>query len=215
MEKYYKFSGVEIAVSIKDEWMYEDDRSLKAFRVDHVDEPHYFKYELEEKLKEPVGEKLASFPDYIVYGKEKKRIRYIGVVSNGWQGAYIRAEHDGRKHHIQMKLGQQKSIGVKTVLNAMETEHLLIENNGIVLHASYIEWNNKAILFTAPSGNGKSTQADLWASHRQAEIINGDRAVIRIIDGKIFADGIPFSGSSTYCKNRTLPLAAIEYKKST
>ena len=32
-----------------------------------------------------------------------------------------------------------------------------------------------------------------------------------MVDGQLFARGIPFSGSSTYCKNKTLPLAAIVY----
>ena len=81
----------------------------------------------------------------------------------------------------------------------------------MILHASFIEHNGKAVLFTAPSGTGKSTQADLWVKHRGTEIINGDRAVIRLIDGKAYACGIPFAGSSSYCKNATLPLAAIVY----
>ncbi|WP_370839368.1 hypothetical protein [Intestinibacter bartlettii] len=34
---------------------------------------------------------------------------------------------------------------------------------------------DKGILFSAPSGTGKSTQADLWEKYENAEIINGDR----------------------------------------
>lgn len=68
-----------------------------------------------------------------------------------------------------------------------------------------------AILFTAPSGTGKSTQAELWKKYRNAEIINGDRAAVCVKEGKLTAEGIPFSGSSSYCSNRSVPLSAIVY----
>ena len=84
---------------------------------------------------------------------------------------------------------------------------------GVILHAAYIAWEEKAILFTAPSGTGKSTQAELWRTYRNAEIINGDRAVILPREGALWAGGLPFAGSSRYCKDRTLPLAAVVYLK--
>ena len=56
-----------------------------------------------------------------------------------------------------------------------------------------IAFQNKAILFSAPSGTGKSTQADLWQKYvRGVEIINGDRAIIGIEDNGVKAYGLPF-----------------------
>lgn len=78
-----------------------------------------------------------------------------------------------------------------------------------VLHASYIRYRDKAILFTAPSGTGKSTQADLWARHAGAEIVNGDRVLLRKWEEGWFAYGYPCAGSSGVCLDRTLPVAAI------
>lgn len=85
----------------------------------------------------------------------------------------------------------------------------LLQRNAPILHASYIDCGGKAILFTAPSGTGKSTQADLWVQHAGAEIINGDRVLLRQRDGVWHAFGYPCCGSSSICLNRTLPLAAI------
>ena len=67
------------------------------------------------------------------------------------------------------------------------------------------------MLFTAPSGTGKSTQAELWREHRGAVVVNGDRSVLRIVDSVPCASGLPYSGSSGICLNRTLPLRAIVY----
>ena len=40
-------------------------------------------------------------------------------------------------------------------------------------------------------------------------MINGDKALIYEKNGKFFVSGIPFSGSSSICKNRILPVKAI------
>ena len=85
----------------------------------------------------------------------------------------------------------------------------LLQRGAPVLHASCIEYRGRAILFTAPSGTGKSTQADLWAAHTGAEIINGDRVLLRKRNERWHAFGYPCCGSSDICLNRTAPLAAI------
>ncbi len=87
-------------------------------------------------------------------------------------------------------------------------QHLLTKN-AFVMHASYIDIGGSAVLFSAPCGTGKSTQAELWRVHRNAEIINGDKAGVYLKNGKAFAGGVPFCGTSGICKNRDLPLKAI------
>ena len=51
----------------------------------------------------------------------------------------------------------------------------------------------------------------MWHKYKNAEIINGDRCAVRVIDSAIVAEGIPFAGSSKYCKKRTLEIAAVVY----
>ena len=86
---------------------------------------------------------------------------------------------------------------------------LLLPKKAVLMHASHIAINGSSVLFTAPCGTGKSTQAELWRLHRNAEVINGDKAGIYFKDGKVFAGGLPFCGTSKICKNRNLPLKAI------
>ncbi len=85
----------------------------------------------------------------------------------------------------------------------------LLMKKGVLMHASFIDIGGSAVLFSAPCGTGKSTQAELWRVHRNAEIINGDKAGVYLENGKAFAGGIPFCGTSGICKNRDLPLKAI------
>lgn len=86
--------------------------------------------------------------------------------------------------------------------------HLLLHFRAMVFHASYIEHGGRAILFTAPSGTGKSTQAELWRVHRGAEVLNGDKAAVRLA-GAPMACGLPFCGTSGICVHRDVPLRAI------
>lgn len=85
----------------------------------------------------------------------------------------------------------------------------LLTREAALIHASFIDVGGSAVLFSAPSGTGKSTQAELWRVHRGADVINGDKAGIFFENGKAFAGGVPVSGTSQICKNRSLPLKAI------
>lgn len=75
-------------------------------------------------------------------------------------------------------------------------------------HAAYTGTPQGAILFSAPSQTGKSTQAALWAQHRGAEVLNGDKAAVRL-DGAPTVHGVPFSGTSGICRNVSMPLRCI------
>lgn len=212
MERYYRFAGVELAVDIPEEKMYEQERNLAHFRVDSVTEPHRFSFEIPERLDGPAGECIAAASGLLVYRDGERRISYIGSVQEGWEHAYIRAVHDGRDHRVQVLASSCPGrLSVKTVLNSIGVERLVSAAGGTVFHCAFVAVEDRAILFTAPSGVGKSTQAELWRSLQGAEIINGDRAVIRCAGGKVLACGIPFSGSSSYCRNRELEVAAIVY----
>lgn len=92
-------------------------------------------------------------------------------------------------------------------LVGMET--VFLQFRALMLHASFIRWQGEGILFTAPSGTGKSTQADLWKQYEGAEIINGDRAGLRITDGCWQGYGLPYAGSSGIYRNESAPVRAI------
>lgn len=95
------------------------------------------------------------------------------------------------------------------LIDKIEVASLLLKHKALILHASYIIYKGEAILFTAPSGTGKTTQAELWKEMLGAEIINGDRVILRMEGGRLRAYGLPFSGSSGICVNREAPVRTI------
>lgn len=101
-------------------------------------------------------------------------------------------------------------VSNREMFNAMGFDVLLAKERKLILHASFIVYRNKAILFSAPSGTGKSTQADLWKKYvSSVEIINGDRAIIGIEDGDVKAYGLPFCGTSKITINQNFNLNTI------
>ena len=88
-------------------------------------------------------------------------------------------------------------------------ENLLQFGGGMILHSSFIRWQGCGILFSAPSGTGKSTQAELWARHENAEILNGDRAGLRPGARGWTAYGLPYAGSSGIYRNESAPVLAL------
>ena len=98
---------------------------------------------------------------------------------------------------------------IQQLYTQLALPHILLLHHKILLHAAYILTPEGAILFTAPSSTGKSTQAELWKKYHGAKIINGDRAVIGSENDIPTAYGYPISGSSEYCFNITGKLRAI------
>ena len=88
-------------------------------------------------------------------------------------------------------------------------EELLLMKNAMVLHSALVRTRYGGILFSGPSGIGKSTQAELWHNYQNAEILNGDRSIIRKTGNCWRAYGSPYAGSSRYFVNQSVPIAAI------
>lgn len=95
------------------------------------------------------------------------------------------------------------------VFQMINYERILNRKKIFLLHASFICWKQTGILFTAPSGTGKSTQAALWEKWENAEIINGDRVAVSRMNDIWTAFGIPFAGSSQIYKNESYPIRAV------
>lgn len=78
-----------------------------------------------------------------------------------------------------------------------------------VLHSSSILYEDKAWLFAASSGTGKSTHAGLWHSLLQVPVLNGDLNLLATDNDQAVIHGIPWCGSSGLADTGTHPLGGI------
>lgn len=86
----------------------------------------------------------------------------------------------------------------------------LISFYGMMLHSSCVVYKDKAYLFSAPCGTGKSTHTQLWLKRFPgAYILNDDKPAVRITDKGIYAFGTPFSGKTELNVNKGVPIGGI------
>lgn len=212
MERFYTIAGIRFRICCPEEWLYRDDGVLTAYRGEGYLPDHTLHFSVVDALSPPEGDLVYSQPDKQIYRDGAAQVRYDGAVSADLGGAYMRIRREGCQSFVQVKRGAIRGrITSKLVLNALEAEHQIVHKGGFLLHASYICRDGKAILFTAPSGTGKSTQAELWCRLRGARLLNGDRAAVMAKPEGVRVRGIPFAGSSGVFENETLPLEAIVY----
>lgn len=87
----------------------------------------------------------------------------------------------------------------------------LLDFGGFYLHASAVEMDGKAYLFSAKSGVGKSTHTRLWQQlfEGKAQVFNDDKPALRYLDGVWYAYGTPWCGKDGINQNKKVPLAGV------
>ncbi len=83
----------------------------------------------------------------------------------------------------------------------------------LVFHGAVIAYEGSAYAVTARSGVGKTTHLRLWMKEfkEAVHILNGDKPILRVIDGKVYAAGTPWRGKESYGTNEMLPLEGIAF----
>ena len=211
MKYVMELAGVPILADVPFP-MHKNESTTEFFRVATDNDRAEFRLEFI-----PV-ERLPAIED-ISY-EAPKRI-YVGT--GGDAGTYFRAYptfppyafvprrtvKDGYLRCEYLAGNEEYMDYARNLLDLMDLEATLLDFRTILLHASLIRWNGFGIIFSAPSGTGKSTQASLWEQHEGAEILNGDRAALRQIGGVWTAFGLPYAGTSGIYRNESVPLTAV------
>lgn len=124
---------------------------------------------------------------------------------------YGRAEWTGERHLTveYLKKGEKCLSEMASCFFHAGPEALMIRENRVYFHAACVDTPLGGILFSGPSGIGKSTQARLWQIHRGGRLINGDRPILeRRADG-FYAWGSPYAGSSRCYVNDCCGVSAV------
>ncbi len=145
------------------------------------------------------------------YYRDASRLYQLAMP--GTDGSVSLAVYDPERAEIQLHIDEGAFPGVvrtaDKVLQLLPMKQLLAHYGAFLLHSSRIAVQGRAILFTAPSQTGKTTQARLWQRFGGAEIAGNDRTLLWPQDGDILTSGYPVDGSSPVYSSARLPLGAI------
>ena len=207
--KYYKIADICYKINFNNTENYAEDNLLCEYSTGSEEPTHTLDVFVTDVLPEPVGLQVFADNHKVVFiNEDGSQMRFEGVLAKDASSAYMCI---CRKENLSLVYVKPQAYSSKTLLKAMELEHFIADSDGVLFHSAFIEVEDKALLFTAPSGVGKSTQADLWCREKDADLINGDRCAVKIKEGRAFAFGVPYCGSSGVRKNRTLEIEAIVY----
>ena len=90
----------------------------------------------------------------------------------------------------------------------------LPEYDAFVFHAATLNFSGEAVAFTAKSGVGKTTHTKLWIEtfgRDKVHYLNGDKPIVRFIDGIPHVFGTPYRGKEGYGRCESAPLRAITF----
>lgn len=85
----------------------------------------------------------------------------------------------------------------------------MLEFDTFLMHGAVVAVGDKAWLFTAPSGTGKTTHINLWLKNIQGSyVVNGDKPLIHIGD-ECTVYGTPWAGKEGMNRNMGVKLCGI------
>ncbi len=164
---------------------------------------------LTEQLPEPAGAAAAVRPDIQVFRTPEGESRLLGIKG---QTAFYACYQETGDNQANIFLNRKKldSLHIDPVFTSLlALERRMTERNSLIFHCAYVRYQGGAILFSAPSETGKTTQANLWERYQHSETVNGDKSLLRQINGVWTADGWPVCGTSEVCYNEQTPIHAI------
>lgn len=87
----------------------------------------------------------------------------------------------------------------------------LLKCNCLKLHSSALSYKGQGVLFTAPSGTGKSTHSRIWREvfGSYVTMVNDDMPYLSIEDDCVMIHGSPYMGKHKIGKNISVKLKAI------
>ena len=221
MRYHFELAGIRICADIPFELHMQEESKEFAGRWSHVgredsgeeaqlDKSHIY-LELKPVDQLPLINKQGHWAGCHYYQTEDENsLIFYSIEQGGAPYACTRWNREGTSCECLYLSGKEYCLNYsRNIWDILGMEDILLRHFGLLLHASFIRCQGKAVLFSAPCGTGKSTQAELWEKYEGADIINGDRAGLRRLGCGWAAFGLPYAGSSGIYRNESAPLAAV------
>lgn len=191
----YLIAGIKIDFKYKYDQYFKDN--IEHYLYDGKDVDHRLHVHYEENLKEP------SDKQYRVFSRNIHSIKAMMIHNESFTEVDI---------YIDPKQFTDLATAEYIYSGMMFLE--MAQRKGLLpLHGSAISYKGDVILFSAPSGTGKSTHARMWKRlyPNEVEWVNDDKPLVEVTDEGIFVYGAPFSGQYSTNTNQRLPLKSIVF----
>lgn len=208
MKKDYLIAGHRIRIEGNEAWMnaVTSLEGFKPFEVEVEGEPLAIFTLTDEPAPVPTEVQYESEVDQIVDRFGRYENGYLFVMNPPVGGTLSLWKENGS--NVVYFNGQ---LMPRLVRFALWIAYGLVTmpHQTVAIHTSVIEYKGRTVLFLGESGTGKSTHTRLWRENIEgAVLLNDDSPMLRIIDGKPWMFGSPWSGKTPCYKQESYPLAS-------
>lgn len=208
MERDYLIAGHRIRIAGSEEWTNAVATldGFKPFEVEAEGEPAGLFTLTDEQVPEMTEVQYESEVDEIVDRFGRYEGGYLFVMTPPAGGPLSLWKEEGSN---EVKFTGQ--LMPRLVRFALWIAYGLVTmpHRTVAVHTSVIQYKGRTVLFLGESGTGKSTHTRLWRENIEgAVLLNDDSPILRIIDGKPWMFGSPWSGKTPCYKQESYPLAA-------
>ena len=204
----YQIAGHRIRIEGNEAWLnaVQSLDGFKPFEVKTDGEPMAFFVQTEEEMPQLTESQYENEVDHItsVFGRYEGGYLFVMTPPEGEKLCFWKADGSNVCHFKGQLMPRllRFALWIAYGLSALPLQT-------IPIHTSVIQYKNRTVLFLGESGTGKSTHTRLWRENIEgAVLLNDDSPMLRIIDGKAWMFGSPWSGKTPCYKNESYPLAA-------
>ncbi len=145
----------------------------------------------------------------------------VGEYTREMCGEYIAGEHETPDFSVSVSEAMiEREMNNSPAPNRGYIENIclyrelckkIVHHNAMLIHSAAIAVDGKCYIFSANRGTGKTTHMNLWLKKfgERAIVINGDKPLIRDINGTLTVYGTPWCGKEGINSNISAPLAGI------
>jgi hypothetical protein len=190
--------------------------SYEPFRINEVKEPAFIKLTVDDTLK-PIDKKLRErIRDFdtgngvTVVDETPDGYQFIIRDIRGYDCCMLQSNHDFTDCYCALNGNfDMRRFGLNNALMLVYA-FASSRKDTLLVHASLVRKGDYGYAFIAKSGTGKSTQVSMWLRYIEGcDLMNDDNPIIRIIDGKPYIYGSPWSGKTPCYRNVKAKLGAV------
>ena len=208
MKKDYLIAGHRIRIEGDETWIGAVAclDGFKPFEVEPEDEPVACFVLTDEEMPQFAESQYESGVDGItdVFGRYKDGYLFVMTPPVGEKLCFWKADNSNIVHFKGQLMPRLVRFALWIAYGVVT-----LPFQTVAIHTSVIQYKGRTVLFLGESGTGKSTHTRLWRENiEEAVLLNDDSPILRIVDGKPWMFGSPWSGKTPCYKNESYPLAA-------
>ena len=208
MKKDYLIAGHRIRIEGDETWIGAVAclDGFKPFEVEPEDEPVACFVLTDEEMPQLAESQYESGVDGItdVFGRYKDGYLFVMTPPVGEKLCFWKADNSNIVHFKGQLMPRLVRFALWIAYGVVT-----LPFQTVAIHTSVIQYKGRTVLFLGESGTGKSTHTRLWRENiEEAVLLNDDSPILRIVDGKPWMFGSPWSGKTPCYKNESYPLAA-------